>query len=113
MDGHPAERASMMVPVFADYFRTMGGRILFGREFDDAEVRSGAKIAVVDERFARAFGSPADAVGRQLTIDGAPPWVPAASKIVGVVREMDYQTDPTVANEFQVFMPAANPGIFF
>ena len=113
MDGHPAERASMMVPVFADYFRTMGGRILFGREFNDAEVRSGAKIAVVDERFARAFGSPADAVGRQLTIDGAPPWVPAASKIVGVVREMDYQTDPTVANEFQVFMPAANPGIFF
>jgi putative ABC transport system permease protein len=113
MDGHPAERASMMVPVFSDYFRTMGGRILFGREFNDAEVRSGAKIAVVDERFARAFGSPADAVGRQLTIDGAPPWVPAASKIVGVVREMDYQTDPTIANEFQVFVPAANPGVFF
>jgi predicted permease len=113
MDGHPAERASMIVPVFSDYFRTMGGRILFGREFNDAEVRSGAKIAIVDERFARAFGSPADAVGRQLTIAGAPPWVPAASKIVGVVREMDYQTDPTVANEFQVFVPAANPGVFF
>ena len=113
MDGHPAERPSMMVPVFSDYFRTMGGRIRFGREFNDAEVRSGAKIAVVDERFARAFGSPADAVGRQLTIAGAPPWVPAASRIVGVVREMDYQTDPTVANEFQVFVPAANPGVFF
>jgi predicted permease len=113
MDGHPAERASMIVPVFSDYFRTMGGRVLFGREFKDAEVRSGAKIAIVDERFARAFGSPADAVGRQLTIAGAPPWVPAASKIVGVVREMDYQTDPTVANEFQVFVPAANPGVFF
>jgi predicted permease len=113
MDGHPAERPSMMVPVFSDYFRTMGGRILFGREFNDAEVHSGAKIAVVDERFARAFGSPADAVGRQLTIAGAPPWVPAASKIVGVVREMDYQTDPTVANEFQVFVPATNPGVFF
>jgi ABC-type antimicrobial peptide transport system permease subunit len=26
---------------------------------------------------------------------------------------MDYQTDPTVANEFQVFVPAANPGVFF
>jgi putative ABC transport system permease protein len=113
MDGRPAERPSMMVPVFSDYFRTMGGRIRFGREFNDAEVRSGAKIAVVDERFARAFGSPADAVGRQLTIAGAPPWVPAASKIVGVVGGMDYQTDPTVADEFQVFVPAANPGVFF
>jgi predicted permease len=113
MDWHPASRPSMMVPVFSDYFRTMGGRILFGREFNDAEVRSGAKIAVVDERFARAFGSPADALGRQLTIAGAPPWVPATSKIVGVVRRMDYQTDPTVADEFQIFVPAANPGIFF
>ena len=113
MDGHPANQASMMVPVLSDYFRTMGGRILFGREFSDSEVRSGAKVAVVDERFARAFGSPADAVGRQLTLAGAPPNVPATSKIVGVVREIDYQTDPTVANEFQVFVPSTSPGDFF
>jgi putative ABC transport system permease protein len=109
MDGHPAKRPSMMVPVFSDYFLTMGGPILFGREFNDAEVRSGAKVAVVDEQFARAFGSPADAVGRQLTIGGAPGFVPAGSKIVGVVREMDYDTDPAVANEFQVFVPSTNP----
>jgi predicted permease len=112
MDGHPAERASMMVPVFSDYFRTMGGQILFGREFTDAEVRSGAKVAVVDERFARAFGSPADALGRQLTSAGAPPFVPVPAKIVGVVRDMNYETDPTVANEFQVFVPSAHP-VFF
>jgi hypothetical protein len=83
MDGHPANRASttgdsaMTVPIFSGYFQTMGGRILFGREFNDAEVRSGAEVAVVDERFAREFGSPADAVGRQLTIADAPPFVPA------------------------------------
>jgi len=119
MDGHPANRASttgdaaMMVPIFSEYFETMGGRILFGREFNDAEVRSGAKVAVVDERFAREFGSPADAVGRQLTIADAPPFVPARSKIVGVVREMDYDTDPAVANEPQVFVPSTQPGVFF
>jgi len=28
----------MMVPVFPHYFQTMGGRILYGREFNDAEV---------------------------------------------------------------------------
>ncbi len=109
IDGHRAPHASMMVPVFSDYFQTMGGRILFGREFTDAEVRSGAKVAVVDERFARAFGAPGDAVGRQLTIGGAPPFVPKASKIVGVVRGMDYDTDPAVANEPQVFVPSTNP----
>ncbi|MGH9574050.1 MAG: FtsX-like permease family protein, partial [Candidatus Acidiferrales bacterium] len=113
IDGHRAPHGSMAVPVFSDYFETMGGRILYGREFTDAEVRSGAKVAVVDERFARAFGSPANALGRQLTLAGAPPFVPTGSKIVGVVRSMHYETDPTVANEFQVFVPAKNPGSFF
>ena len=113
IDRHRAPHASMSVPIFSDYFETMGGRILYGREFTDAEVRSGAKVAIVDERFARAFGSPADALGRQLTLAGAPPFVSTSSKIVGVVRSMDYETDPTVANEFQVFVPAKNPGSFF
>jgi hypothetical protein len=108
IDGHPAKRNSMMVPVFSDYFRTMGGRILYGREFNDAEVRSGAPVAVVDERFAAAFGEPADAVGRQLTIGRDTP-----SKIVGVVRGMNFETDPTVADEFQVFVPSDTPGSFF
>jgi ABC-type antimicrobial peptide transport system permease subunit len=113
IDGHPANRGvnpvnrddAMMVPTFSDYFQTMGGKILFGREFNDAEVRSAAKVAVVDERFAREFGSPADAIGRQLTNPGAPPFVPVPAKIVGVVRGMEYDTDPTVANESQVFVP--------
>jgi len=107
IDGHPAEHNSMMVPVFSDYFRTMGGRILYGREFNGAEVRSGARVAVVNERFAAAFGAPVDVVGRQLTIGGTSSW-----KIVGVVKAMDYETDPTVVNPFQVFIPPTNPGIF-
>jgi putative ABC transport system permease protein len=114
MDGHPANHAfanpitrddAMMVPIFSEYFQTMGGRILFGREFNDAEVRGGSKVALVDERFAREFGSPADAIGRQLTSPGAPPFIPVPAKIIGVVRETDYDTDPAVANERQVFVP--------
>jgi putative ABC transport system permease protein len=114
MDGHPANHVfanpvtrddAMMVPIFSEYFQTMGGRILFGREFNDAEVRGGAKVALVDERFAREFGSPADAIGRQLTSPGAPPFIPVPAKIIGVVRETEYDTDPAVANERQVFVP--------
>jgi putative ABC transport system permease protein len=108
LDGRPAKRNSMMVPVLSGYFQTMGGRILCGREFTDAEVRSGAKVAVVNERFAVGFGAPEDAVGHQLTIDGDTPW-----RIVGVVKGMEYETDPTLANSNQVFIPSETPGSFF
>ncbi len=105
IDGRPAKRNSMMVPVLSDYFQTMGGRILYGREFTDAEVRSKAKVAVVNERFAREFGDPAEALGRQLTQGNN------SRKIVGVVKGMDYMVDG--ANPTQVFVPADSPGGFF
>jgi putative ABC transport system permease protein len=108
LDGSPARHNSTMVPVLSGYFQTMGGRILSGREFTDAEVRSAAKVAVVNERFAAGFGAPEEAVGHQLTIGKEPPW-----RIVGVVKGMDYATDPTLANGNQVFIPSASPGSFF
>jgi predicted permease len=108
LDGRPAKHNSTMVPVLSGYFRTMGGRLLYGREFTDAEIRSGAKVAVVNERFSEGFGAPADAVGHQLTIDGESP-----SRIIGVVRGMEYETDPTLADSNQVFVPSVAPGSFF
>jgi ABC-type antimicrobial peptide transport system permease subunit len=86
----------------------MGGRIVCGREFTEAEVRSGAKVAVVNERFAAGFGAPRDALNHQLTIEGDTPW-----KIVGVVKGMEYETDPTTANGNEVFIPSTTPGSFF
>ncbi len=101
MDGRPARENSMVVPILADYFRTMGGRILYGREFTDAEVRADAKVAVVNERFASEFGSPADALGREITA-GNSHW-----KIIGVVQRMDYMVDG--ANSLQIFAPSHSP----
>ncbi|MGA9978436.1 MAG: ABC transporter permease [Candidatus Sulfotelmatobacter sp.] len=108
MDGRQAARNSTLVPVLSGYFETMGAQILYGREFTEAEVRSGAKVAVVNERFAAGFGAPQDAVGHQLTNEGDAP-----RKIVGVVKGMEYETDPTLANSNQVFVPSENPGSFF
>ena len=98
MDGRPAAESSMLVPVFPDYFRTMGGRILWGREFTDGEMQANARVAVVNERFASEFGPPADALGREITTGNDPPW-----RIVGVVKGMDYMTDG--ANVNQIFIP--------
>ena len=68
IDGQPANENSMVVPVFSDYFRAMGGRILAGREFDDADMRSGAQVAVIDERLASEFGAPAAMIGRHISL---------------------------------------------
>ena len=108
LDGRPAKRNSAMLPVLSGYFQTMGGQILYGREFTEAEVRSGAKVAVVNERFAAGFGEAKNAVDHQLTVEGDPP-----RKIVGVVKGMEYETDPTTANGNQVFIPSVTPGSFF
>jgi putative ABC transport system permease protein len=108
LDGRPAGRNSTLVPVLSGYFQTMGGRILYGREFTEAEVRSVARVAVVNERFAAGFGAPQDALNRQLTIEGDDP-----RKIVGVVKGMEYETDPTTANGNEVFIPSSTPGSFF
>ncbi|HKR83861.1 MAG TPA: ABC transporter permease [Terriglobales bacterium] len=108
IDGHVAARNSTMIPVMSGYFQTMGGRILYGREFTDAEVRSGAKVAVVNERFATEFDAAENAVGHQLTIADDSP-----RRIIGVVKGMEYETDATLANGKQVFIPSATPGSFF
>src|SRR5579872_1201801 len=108
MDGRPARLNSTMVPVLSGYFKTMGAQILCGREFTEAEVRSGARVAVVNERFAAGFGAPRDALNHQLTIEGDTPW-----EIVGVVKGMEYETDPTTKNGNQVFIPSETPGSFF
>jgi ABC-type antimicrobial peptide transport system permease subunit len=85
----------------------MGGRILYGREFTEGEVRSGAHVAVVNERFAAEFGAPRNVLGHQLTSGDDPPL-----KIIGVVRGMEYETDPTLVNSNQVFVPSSAPGSF-
>lgn len=107
MDGSPAPRNSTMIPVMSDYFQTMGGKILYGREFTDAEVHSGARVAVVNQRFAARFGAPQHAIGHQLTNENDR-WT-----IVGVVNGMEYETDPTLAHGNEVFVPSTNPGSFF
>ncbi|MBV8842492.1 MAG: ABC transporter permease, partial [Bryobacterales bacterium] len=63
-DGKPAR--ATVIPVFSDYFGTMGGRIVAGREFTAAEIQANAPVAVVNERFAAEFGSAAGALGHHV-----------------------------------------------
>jgi predicted permease len=103
MNGRPARESTMVVPGLTDYFLTMGGRILWGREFSAAEVQGHARVAMVNEGFAGEFGLLADAVGGEIAIGNAPPW-----RIIGVAKVMDYMTEG--ANDNQIFIPDNSPG---
>jgi putative ABC transport system permease protein len=107
LDGRPAKENVMMVPVLPDYFQTMGGRILYGREISAAEVRNDTQVAVVNERFASEFGSAEEALGHEVTIGRA------RRRIVGVVKDMDYKAGMFDANSMQIFIPGHKPGAFY
>ncbi|HWB96608.1 MAG TPA: FtsX-like permease family protein, partial [Bryobacteraceae bacterium] len=106
VDGRPGRASATIVPVFSDYFRTMGGHIVAGREFTAAEVRQNANVCMVSERFAAEFGSAADALGHQVFRE--------PRKIIGVVKGMDYAKHDLIdANPRLVFLPSSRPGGFF
>lgn len=52
-----------------DFFKTMGMRVLQGRDFTEADGQGGANVAIVDQRFADLYLS-GGAVGRRLRFGG-------------------------------------------
>jgi predicted permease len=92
-------------PIFISpaYFSTMGGRVLFGREFAQGDLRTDESLVVVNEEFARSLGDPAAIVGRALLEDGAEP-----RRIIGVVRGMRH-TGPLHTPRPQVFRLSRAP----
>jgi putative ABC transport system permease protein len=73
------------------YFRTMGTRLMAGREFNDRDTLSSPKVAIVNEMFARKFFGGANPVGRtfhQAADAGRPE---PLFQIVGLVRNTKYK----------------------
>src|SRR6185503_4616930 len=80
--------------VNADYFRTMGMRIIKGRAFTGRDAALAPKVAIVNESMARRFWPNQDPIGKRISTDYLPPvW----REIVGVVedvRHAGYDSDP-------------------
>lgn len=86
--------------VTADFFRTVGTRIIRGRGFTEADGR-GARVVVVNETLAKLWWPDEDAIGRCLRVGGDT--MPCA-EIVGVAentRRFGILEDPAV----QFFVP--------
>ncbi|HKF45259.1 MAG TPA: ABC transporter permease [Thermoanaerobaculia bacterium] len=68
------------------YFRTIGLKILAGREFEETDLPDGAPVAVVNEAAARRFWPGRNPIGQRLRIYGA------ERTVVGLCRDSLFQT---------------------
>jgi len=91
--------------VSADFFSTLGVPLLAGRTFTDADNAGGAKVAIVNESFARHyFGNPRNALGHTLGFGGGNK-VKTDIQIVGIVGDTEHANvnDPRILRS--VFIP--------
>jgi predicted permease len=107
VEGHQAKdgenmQAFMNAPS-PGYFQTMGVPILEGRDFDARDVRPDAKIAIVNQRFARHFFGDKSAVGRHIGWGGGPD-TKLDIEIIGVTADTLYE-GPREGIRRQVFIP--------
>ncbi len=73
--------------ISAGYFQAMGIPLLAGREFEPSDAIGGAKVAIVNEAFARKFNLGRDAVGKFMAQRGDGP---LDVQIVGLVKDAKY-----------------------
>jgi putative ABC transport system permease protein len=89
--------------VTPDYFKTMEIALLGGRAFTEADTEGAARVAIIDESFARTFFPNQDPVGKRLKrgkLDSTRPWM----TIIGVVRQVHSHRLEAAARE-QVYFP--------
>jgi predicted permease len=107
--GPDTDAGSRFNQIAPDYFRTLGIRMLAGREFNDGDDRGRAGVAIVNEAFARKFGLGREAVGKYMSQrdTGA-----LELEIVGLVEDAKYSSvkDSIPPQFFIPYRQTANPG---
>lgn len=72
--------------VGAGYFKTMGIRLLAGREFERADQDGAPQVAIVSEAFARKFNLGTDVVGKRMGSGGGE----LDTEIIGLAQDAKY-----------------------
>jgi putative ABC transport system permease protein len=89
-------RTADYVAVSANYFRMLRIPLLEGRTFDEQDVFSAPRVAVISRALARRYFPDEDPLGKQLVF-GFPPDGEAPREIIGIVgdvRDADLGSDP-------------------
>jgi len=77
------------------YFRTMGMRLLRGRDFTDTDIEGKEQVVIVDETIARRHFADVDPIGRRIRFGGAKsgkPWLTIIG-VAGAVRHVELKKD--------------------
>jgi predicted permease len=72
------------------YFRTMGIRLLAGRDFNSRDQPGSPKVAIVNQTFARRLGLGPNPVGARFTREPTPSSPAQVFEIAGLVRDTKY-----------------------
>ena len=88
-------------PVQPGYFRTVGVRLLRGRDVSDREVAGGPGAVVVNEAFARMHFPNEDPIGRRIARGSWFEGMPSSYEIVGVAADepflgLGHRADPAI-----------------
>jgi putative ABC transport system permease protein len=83
------------------YFKTVGTPLLAGRDFDERDTATSAKVAIVNQAFARKILKVADPLGKRFRIHEAPGKPRPLYEIVGVTADNKFQD---MHEEFLPFM---------
>jgi len=105
-EGQPAENRETQAYVNGlspGYWRTMGVRLLEGRDFEDRDAGGRPKVAIVNRKFASHFFGNRSAIGRRIGLDTGLQAKPDV-EIVGLVEDSLYE-GPRQGVRRQVFFP--------
>jgi putative ABC transport system permease protein len=93
MDGTPPSQARdcLRSHVGPGYFEVLATKLLAGRAIDDRDTATSAKVAVVNEAFARTLLGGQNPVGKRLWVEATPFEPSAEYEIVGMVRNTKYE----------------------
>jgi putative ABC transport system permease protein len=85
-------REGLWSRVSPGYFRTMGVRLLAGRDFDRRDTAKAPNVAVVSREFARRVMNTEAPVGQSFRMEATPSTQEAVYEIVGVVENTKYRS---------------------
>jgi predicted permease len=106
------ERPVPMLRIGADYFSTLGVRVIAGREFDERDtldVERGVRSVIVNQSFVRRYFGGLNPVGRHVGIGNLPD-TPLNIEIVGVVADFRRRVLRDDAEPEHMFIPFARSG---
>jgi predicted permease len=76
--------------VSSGFFETMGTPLVAGRDFDDHDVKSAPRVAIVNETFVNKVLGSKDPLGRVFALEPRPGAPQRTFEIVGLVKDMKY-----------------------